>query len=884
MGSVSLSNGLLEKMLREAATLSTPQAKSRFLMAQAESLEGLALKELLLITAKIIEPSNPKEADTILGEIIKLGLGCPSVHLGRSIVQHNLGEFRESVESLKAAMAMELDASQKSMASLMLVKFGQLGLASSLARQAFHETQDRTSVAANCLDVAMSAADWDFYEELIPYLRQLYLSGNFFDSKEAAKTNILWCTDEYTNIKISGAWAQRTYPHFLKNPNNQTKRRDKKRIRVGYLSSDYRTHPTAFLINGLLSNHDRLNFEIFGYCTGWDDGSDIRKTIISHCDHFFSLTGQGDEEAASLISSHELDVLVELNGATKSNRLGILSYRPCQNQICYLGWPGSVGGRFVDYIVADDYILSTQKSELYPEKIIWLDGTYQVNDHRRLGPLTPIARGEYNLPPDRPILGMFNTINKVNRQVWSVWMEILRRVPEAVFWLLDPGPDVRTNLAKEASRWGIELDRVIIAPRLPFEKHIRRLQLCDLVIDPWPIGGHTSAADALYAGVPLVVMKGSTYASRVGGSLLRAAGLECLVQDNQSEYLDFVVAMLENPEELAHLKKLMSKNIGSSSLFDSGDKARQFEAVYSELVRSPSNSGSNVQGDDLSPKKRFAICIFYPEGYVHHRAFEELCEVLCYGLRDLGHHCVILQNQFSTESVNILLGVHLIPEQHHSKFPNNSIILNTEPLDSIREDWAGRILSLSHALTVWDYSEKNVDLFVSRGLPAPSIFEFGYQPQLDRIPLSPRRDIDILFYGSLNERRKAIIAELEGGGLRVTCVFGVYGTERDALISRSRIVLNLKASELNSTEVVRISYLLMNGVAVVSELVQGQHSATFAEKFIEHFDRHTLAAGLRRLLADEPRLERLRANARRAFGGRSQSQNLRSLLYHRGEA
>jgi glycosyltransferase involved in cell wall biosynthesis len=871
----------LKDLLGNALAKEGAEQQVDYLLGNVGEFSGGELKELLLVAAKLIEPSNPSRANDILKKIIELGMDCASVHLGRSIVQHNLGDFDGSVGSLKAAMALELDPGQKALASVMLVKFGQLGLASSLARQAFKEHRNRISIAGNCLDVAMSAADWDFYDEIVPHLRRAYLAGDFAGPGEAGKTNILWCSDEYTNLRVIEAWAKKTYPTFA---DRSTRRggSERERIRIGYLSSDYRTHPTAFLINGLLSNHDRSGFEIFGYCTGWDDSSNIRREIVSNCDHFFEISNMSDGEASELISSHDLDVLVELNGATKSNRMGVLSRRPCRNQICYLGWPGSVGGRFVDYIVADDYILPTDKADMYAEQIIWLDGTYQVNDHSRLGALDPVSREDYNLPNDRLILGMFNTINKVNREVWSVWMEILRRVPQAILWLLDPGPDARVNLANEASRWELDLDRVVIAPRLPFEQHVRRLQICDLVLDPWPIGGHTSAADALYAGVPLVVMRGTTYASRVGGSLLRAAGLEDLVQDDKSEYLSFAVTLLENPNELAQLKRLMRKNIGQSRLFNSLDKTRQFETVYREL--SLSHPEDEVQGK-LKPgktKAQFAVCVFSPEGYVHSRAFDELSELICYGLRDNGYRCTVLANQFLDGGINILLGSHLLPEEHHCKIPTNSIIFNTEPLDSIRVDWANRIKSLSRGRIVWDYSSENSQFFISQGLKPPLNFKYGYQAQLDRLPLAPQKDIDILFYGSLNERRKSIISSLEKEGLRIKSVFGVYGAERDALISRSRIVLNLKASETNPLEEVRIFYLLMNGVAIVSESDSTVKAENFACDYVKFFHLDSMAGGLKALLSDESALEWLRSRARQAFGGKSQGSQLRSLVLRSG--
>jgi hypothetical protein len=276
-----------------------------------------------------------------------------------------------------------------------------------------------------------------------------------------------------------------------------------------------------------------------------------------------------------------VDVLVELNGPTRANRMGVLAHRPAPVQVDYLGWPGSVGGRVVDYVVGDAITVPPGAEAAYPEQVIRLSKVYQVNDYaaRTLPPkLTKKAVG---LPEgDYLVLGMFNAINKVHNEVWDVWMKILQAVPNALLWILDPGPQARKHIAQAAMARGVPVNRILAAPRLKEEQHLARLQHCDLMLDPWPYGGHTSTADALFAGVPVVALDGNNFASRVSGALLRAAGMSAMVQQDRASYARFAVGLLKNPTELARVKAFVREQVPKTDVFNAKDKARQLEAAY----------------------------------------------------------------------------------------------------------------------------------------------------------------------------------------------------------------------------------------------------------------------------------------------------------------
>lgn len=475
---------------------------------------------------------------------------------------------------------------QRLQAANMLVRLHDDAAAADVARAAFAQLGQPLSRASALLYIALKVADWPLVAQLVAQLRQAIADGRQAEAAEGPRTHVLWCASEKDNIDVLQHWATRYAATRALDPVASLPPAEGRRLRIGYLSSDFREHPTSRLINGLLRHHDRSQFELFMYCSGWDDGSPMRREIESHFEHIYSITGLSDEQAAQRIRSHRIDVLVELNGPTRAHRLGVLAYRPAPVQIGYLGWPGSYGGAFVDYIVADPYVIPQAHEALYPEKLIRLSHTYQINDYAARPPLAAVSRQQCGLPDgEAPILGMFNAINKVRGDVWAVWMKILQQVPQATLWILDPGRTARSNLAKATRAMGIDPARIWAAPPLAQEAHLARLQCCDLMLDPWPYGGHTSTADALFAGVPVIALEGSNFASRVNGSLLHAAGLGVLVQPDLDRYLTTAVALLHNPAELARLKAYIRSTVPASDVFNAERKARQMEEAYRHAYR-----------------------------------------------------------------------------------------------------------------------------------------------------------------------------------------------------------------------------------------------------------------------------------------------------------
>lgn len=534
-----------------------------------------------------LSSSHPRLALDVYDHIATKAQLPASAWLVVGHLQDQLGQRELAVESLmRVLLAPEALPQHVLKAANLLVRIGNQPLSLSKAIAAYETMGRPVEHAATLLYIAQQTADWPLIEELTQQLRQAYMHEPITRIRETPRTNLLWCNDEAINLAVVRAWSNKN----LRTPIGAKPLAlapQGRRLRIAYLSSDFRDHPTARLIMGLLRHHDRRAVEVFMYCSGWDDGSKLRKALVGQCDHVHTVSDMSDEAAAALIRTHAIDVLVELNGPTRANRMGILSHRPAPVQISYLGWPASVGGRVVDYVVGDAHTIPDGAERAYPEKVIRLDPTYQVNDHAAWHLPQRPTREQAGLPSDPAIqvLGMFNAINKVHQEVWCVWANILQMAPQSVLWLLDPGKTARGHILQAAQAAGLDARRLVFAPRLPLEAHLARLRCCDLMLDPWPYGGHTSTADALFAGVPVLTLEGRNFAGRVSSGLLLAAGLDNLVADSPQAYVQYAVHLLNHRNALAQLQTLVRTKVKGSSIFNAALRARQLEQAYRTTVQ-----------------------------------------------------------------------------------------------------------------------------------------------------------------------------------------------------------------------------------------------------------------------------------------------------------
>lgn len=358
---------------------------------------------------------------------------------------------------------------------------------------------------------------------------------------------------------------------------------DRARLRIGYLSSDFQQHATSELIVGLIEAHSRSRFEIVGYSYGGPDTSAMRQRLVGGFDSFHDLTPLTDLQAARKITTDGIDILVDLKGYTSGHRFGIAARRPAPLIVHYLGFPGTLGTSCIDYLIGDSFVIPPGSEAHYSEAIARLPHVYQANDcNRAVGGRSP-SRLDAGLPESGVVFCGFNQNYKITPAVFDCWMRILQQAEGSVLWLLATNWPARNNLRREASNRGIAPDRLIFADFVSQTDHLARLPLADLFLDTWPVCAHTSAADALWMGLPILTHPQRSFASRVAGSLLNAIGLPELIASDIESYERIAVSLARDSSSLAALRTRLEENRRTSRVFDTNLFAKDIERVYETM-------------------------------------------------------------------------------------------------------------------------------------------------------------------------------------------------------------------------------------------------------------------------------------------------------------
>jgi len=380
-------------------------------------------------------------------------------------------------------------------------------------------------------------------------------------------------------LAAARTYAQCAFGRIAALPANKTSRSD--RIRIGYLSSDLHEHATAYLISQIFEQHDRARFEISAYSYGIDDGSPARRRIERGVDRFIEAREMSDRALAEQIHRDGIDVLLDLKGYTLGARNGVMAHRPCPVQVNYLGYPGTLGAPFYDYIIGDPVVTPLEHAPDYSEKIAQMPQCYQPNDRNRvIGPRP--SRADCSLPERGLVFCSFNGPYKITAPIFDIWCRLLRRVEGSVLWLYRASEQARCNLSLEAERRGVAGGRLVWADPVPQSQHLARLQLADLVLDTLPVCAHTTASDALWAGVPLITCAGDTFVSRVAASVVKAAGMSELVAPNLAAYEAQAFELAREPARLASVRHRLGERREHCALFDTPAYTRELEAL---LVR-----------------------------------------------------------------------------------------------------------------------------------------------------------------------------------------------------------------------------------------------------------------------------------------------------------
>ena len=363
-------------------------------------------------------------------------------------------------------------------------------------------------------------------------------------------------------------------------------RYDHKRIRVAYVSPDLREHPVGHVMAGLIERHDKSRFEIIGISLGTDDQSRIRARMIAAFDRFIDARGMGTLQIAEMLRAMEVDIAVDLACFTADSGIGVFAYRPAPVQVNYLGYPGTSGTDYMDYIIADRHLIPEDHKPFYSEKVVYLPDTYMPTDNGLEIPTRPLSRSDHGLPTEGVVFCAFSHDYKILPHTFDIWMRLLRNVPGSVLWLMSRSETAEANLCQEAAKRAVEPSRLVFATRVPrVEDHLARYRLADVFLDTHPYNAHTTAVDALMVGLPVVTYAGNAFPARVAASLLHALGLSQLITHSFEEYEALIFELATNPAMLAGIKAQILENAKTHPLFDTERFCRNIEATYIVMWR-----------------------------------------------------------------------------------------------------------------------------------------------------------------------------------------------------------------------------------------------------------------------------------------------------------
>ena len=487
-----------------------------------------------------------------------------------------LGKIDEAIASYNKALSLQPDyAEAYNNIGNALKDQGELEEAIEAYTKALSLKPDYVQARSHRLYLHAQICDWGNIAEDVNLIPRLGTIG-----KSIPPFSVLALEDAPERHRLRSAnFAKDKFP---KKPLKQFERPTQmpKRLRIGYFSADFHDHATMYLMAQVFAAHDKAQYEIFAYSYGPNSHSAIRNKLINEVDVFHDISQLNDMHIIELVLREKLDVAIDLKGYTKDSKTALFSSRLAPVQINYLGYPGTLGADFIDYIVADPIVIPENKRQHYSEQIMYLPHTYQPNDNTRTISQKIQTREDMGLPNDAFVFCCFNNNYKISPKEFDIWMRLMAKVEGSVLWLLKSNQWAEHNLKREAEARGISKDRVIFAERLENSEHLARHRLADLFVDTFNVNAHTTASDALWAGLPVVTKLGKGFAARVAGSLLNAVGLPELITDNEEAYEALILELATKPKKLKKIKEKLETNRLSTPLFDTEQYTKHLENGY----------------------------------------------------------------------------------------------------------------------------------------------------------------------------------------------------------------------------------------------------------------------------------------------------------------
>ncbi|MEY4707408.1 MAG: hypothetical protein RJB58_1131 [Pseudomonadota bacterium] len=543
--------------------------------AEAWGNRGLALRDL----------ARHAEALASFDQVLAIAPQSAAAWNSRGNVLRDMGRFDEAIESYGQAITIHPGFSEALNNRGYTWWSEKQEYAPALAdlERALALDPDHPYAVGEVLHLKMCVADWSGFEA-----DKARLEAEVHAGKRAARPFMFLAVSDSPALiqTCSRIWARDMYLDSPAAPHYRAARKNHKKIRLGYVSGEFRQQATQILMAGLYEAHDRGRFELIALDNGYRDASAMRSRLEKSFDKWIDISQLSDEDAAAAIRAGEIDILVNLNGYFGKPRMGVFARRPAPVQVNYLGFPATLGAPYIDYIIADRHVIPEEEQRFYDEKVVTLPGSYQANDNKGRAIANPPGRADAGLPDKGFVFCNFNNAYKLTPDTFAGWMRILNQVEGSVLWLLESPAPFADNIRKLATRHGVDGARIIFAPdRVPAD-HLARLSLADLFLDSLPYNAHTTASDALWAGVPLLTARGNAFAGRVATSLLHAAGLPELVSESQADYEALAVRLATDTNQHKTLRDRLKNNRATCELFDTDLFRRRIESAYDRMWQS----------------------------------------------------------------------------------------------------------------------------------------------------------------------------------------------------------------------------------------------------------------------------------------------------------
>ena len=523
----------------------------------------------------------------------------PFAFNNQGTILKQLERWDEAIDRYRSALALDPNFVEANFnLGHVLAETGRLDEAAESYKHALPYDPNYRSAEIRLVHVQQQMCDWSYPVDFLSSLDALT------NVPIVSTFNLLSMIDSPSqHQKFSRKWAESEYGSIQVLP--LAKPSSKKRLRVGYFSSDMHDHAILFLMAGLLREHDKSKFDIHVYSYGRVQKGEWRRRAQKDVTSFIDVSDMSDSDIVALAREHELDIAIDVNGYTKNTRSRLFAYRMAPIQINYLGYPSTMGADFIDYLIGDNIIIPDEQREFYSEKIIYMPHCYQPNDEARSIAETVTSRSDFSLPEDGFVFCCFNNNFKISPKEYNIWMRIMKQVDNSVLWLLGANQWAEQNLKREAEARSISSERIVFAHKVPLEEHLARHKHADLFIDTFNYNAHTTASDALWAGLPVVTKQGKQFSARVAASLLHAAGLGALVTKTESEYENLIVSLAKDRAGLASIKQTLLQTRKSCPLFDTVSYTRQFEAGLQKAYQYHRNgtAPADIYIEDAKPNK-----------------------------------------------------------------------------------------------------------------------------------------------------------------------------------------------------------------------------------------------------------------------------------------